>query len=114
MNLTRLTNAAGCDSAATLILSVNSTSNSTTNLTICSNQLPYNWNNNSYTGAGTYLVHLTNAAGCDSAATLNLSVNATSSKTTNVTICSNKIPYSWNNNSYTGAGTYLVHLTNSL
>jgi hypothetical protein len=111
--LVHLTNAAGCDSAATLNLSVNATTSSTTNITICSNLLPYSWNNNSYTGAGTYLVHLTNAAGCDSAATLNLLVNATTSSTTNVTICSNLLPYSWNNNSYTGAGTYLVHLTNA-
>ncbi|MDP4263599.1 MAG: T9SS type A sorting domain-containing protein, partial [Bacteroidota bacterium] len=108
-----LTNAAGCDSAATLNLTVNATTSSTTNVTICSSALPYVWNSNSYTAAGTYVVHLTNAAGCDSAATLNLTVNATTSSTTNVTICSSALPYVWNSNSYTAAGTYTVHLTNA-
>jgi hypothetical protein len=37
--------------------------------------LPYTWNNTSFNAAGTYVVHLTNAVGCDSAATLNLTVN---------------------------------------
>ena len=47
---------------------------SSTNVSVCSNQLPYSWNSNSYNAAGTYVVHLTNAGGCDSAATLNLTV----------------------------------------
>ncbi len=47
---------------------------STTNTAICVSQLPYTWNGSSYNAAGTYLKHLTNAGGCDSAATLNLSI----------------------------------------
>lgn len=48
---------------------------STTNLAICSSQLPYSWNSQSLTAAGTYTFTTTNAAGCDSVATLNLTVN---------------------------------------
>jgi hypothetical protein len=45
---------------------------STTNLSIPSSQLPYTWNGLTFTAAGTQTDTLTNAAGCDSLATLNL------------------------------------------
>ncbi len=112
--LVHLTNAVGCDSAATLVLSLNATSASSTPVTICQPALPYSWNGNSYSAAGTYIVHLTNAAGCDSIATLVLSVNTPSVSSTNVTICPSSLPYSWNANSYNAAGTYIVHLTNAV
>lgn len=183
---------------------VNQPTSSTTNVTVCSNDLPYVWNNNSYSTAGSYPLHFTNAAGCDSLATLNLSVNtavvpavsivtdhpnpicagvpviftatpvnggaspsyqwkkngndvgtdsntytdtglsntaviscvltsnatcitsptATSnniattvnqptSSTTTITVCSNDLPYVWNNNSYSIAGSYPLHFTNA-
>ncbi|MEZ4798728.1 MAG: hypothetical protein R2809_02900 [Flavobacteriales bacterium] len=44
-------------------------------VTICSNQLPYNWNGIDYSTAGSYDVTLTSVAGCDSIATLNLTIN---------------------------------------
>ena len=105
-----LTSAAGCDSVATLNLTVNNTLTSTTSTTICDNQLPYNWNSNNYNAAGTYNVTLTSVAGCDSVATLNLTVNNTLTSTTNTTICDNQLPYNWNGNDYNGAGTYDVNL----
>jgi gliding motility-associated-like protein len=108
-----LTNAAGCDSVATLFLTVNSTSNSTSLMSTCSNQLPFLWNENSYSAAGTYKVTLTNAAGCDSVATLVLTVNSTSNSTTQINVCSNQLPFVWNGNSYSAAGTYNVILTNA-
>ena len=112
--LVHLTNAVGCDSAATLVLSLNATSASSTPVTICQSALPYSWNGNSYSAAGTYIVHLTNAAGCDSIATLVLSVNTPSVSSTNVTLCPSALPYSWNANSYNAAGTYTIHLTNAV
>jgi hypothetical protein len=42
---------------------------------VCNNQLPYNWNGNDYNAAGSYEVTLSGANGCDSIATLILSVN---------------------------------------
>ena len=69
-----LTNAAGFDSAATLILTVSANTTSITNASINAGG-SYNFNGNTYTTAGTYTVHLTNIAGCDSVATLNLSIN---------------------------------------
>ena len=69
-----LNNAVGCDSVATLVLSSKLASSFATSKSICPSEFPYTWNNNTYNAAGTYTVHLTNAAGCDSAVTLTLSV----------------------------------------
>ena len=69
-----LTNEGGCDSLVTLNLTIKSTSSSTTNTTICSSALPYSWNGLTFNAAGSQTAHLTNSVGCDSAATLNLTV----------------------------------------
>ena len=63
-------NSKGCDSIATLILTINQSTNSTDNITICAGQLPYTWNSLTFNTAGTQTAHLTNNVGCDSAATL--------------------------------------------
>jgi len=107
-----LTNAVGCDSIATLILTVKATSTSTTNASIC-NGSSYTFNGKTYTTAGTYTATLTNAVGCDSIATLILKVKATSSSTTNASIC-NGSSYTFNGKTYTTAGTYSATLTNAV
>jgi hypothetical protein len=107
------TNAAGCDSIATLNLTIKATTTSTTNVSVCSNQLPYTWNGTNYNGAGTYQFTTTNAAGCDSIATLNLTIKATTTSTTNVSVCSNQLPYIWNGANYNGTGTYTFTTTNA-
>src|SRR5205085_9802188 len=102
-------NVAGCDSTATLVLAINQTSNSITNVTKCSNDLPFVWNGTEYSVAGTYTVGgFTNVGGCDSTATLVLTVNQTSGSTTNVTKCSNELPFVWNGTEYSIGGTYTV------
>ena len=73
---TNLINSLGCDSAATLNLSINVPTSSADSITINSSQLPYSWNGLTFSAAGTQTANLTNAAGCDSAATLTLSVTA--------------------------------------
>ena len=67
-----LTNVNGCDSTVTLTLNVNPNVTSTQAITICQNGLPYSWNNQSLTTAGTYQATLTNVNGCDSTVTLTL------------------------------------------
>ena len=69
------TSSKGCDSTVTLNLTINYSSASTTNVAVCSTALPYVWNGLALNVAGTYTKQLTNAAGCDSVATLILSVN---------------------------------------
>ena len=109
-----LTSGAGCDSVATLILTVTPTVTSSTNITICDDQLPYSWNNLTFTSAGTQVDTLTSGAGCDSVATLNLTVTPTVTSTTNITICDNQLPYSWNNLTFTSAGTQVDTLTSGV
>ncbi len=71
----RTTNAAGCDSIAYLNLTVSAPASSVTNALVCITALPYIWNGYSYNTSGTYVVHLSTANGCDSAAVLNLTVS---------------------------------------
>ncbi len=113
MQTAHITNVAGCDSAATLNLTIKSGSASTTNTSICNSALPYYWNGLTFYTAGAQLVHLTSAAGCDSAATLNLTVNTGSVSTINTTIIASQLPYSWNNLTFNAAGSQTAHLINA-
>ena len=108
-----LTSQSGCDSIATLNLTVNAVLTSITNVSICTNQLPYIWNGNNYTASGSYNVTLTSQSGCDSIATLNLTIKPVSTSTTNASTCINQLPYVWNGNNYTTSGTYNVTLVGS-
>lgn len=69
------TNSKGCDSTVTLNLTIKHSSASTTYVSVCAAALPYIWNGVPYNAAGTYNTYLTNAADCDSVATLQLLVN---------------------------------------
>jgi extracellular elastinolytic metalloproteinase len=68
----------GCVSATrtAVVAAIGANSSSTTAISICSDQLPYVWNNTSFTQGGIYTVSFTNASGCDSAARLLLDVAA--------------------------------------
>ena len=103
-----LVNAAGCDSTATLVLTVNQPTSSTTDVTVCYGET-YEFNGQTYSATGTYTATLTNAAGCDSVATLNLTVrpeNAPIEET--VTLNNDELPYTWRGEQYTEFGTYTV------
>ena len=103
----------GCDSVVTLNLSVSSTVTGYTVISVCADQLPYMWNGNAYQSGGTYSITLTGSGGCDSVAVLQLTVNNASASTTDVTVCSSALPYTWNGNQYTGSGTYTAELMNA-
>ena len=107
------TNAGGCDSTATLNLTVNQTASTSVNQTICASALPYSWNGQSLTASGVYTNTATGSNGCDSTATLNLTVNQATTSTANETICSSALPYSWNGQSLTAAGVYTNTTTGS-
>ena len=108
---THLTNAAGCDSTAYLILSIKDTTSSITKENICPNG-SYTFNGSNYTKPGTYIVHFANAVGCDSIAYLLLSYKDTTSSVTKASICPNGF-YTFNGSNYTKKGTYTVYLKNS-
>src|SRR5438093_430827 len=104
---------AGCDSVATLILTVSQATTSTTTKEVCPAQLPYSWHGQSYTQAGTYTAALKGSAGCDSVATLILTISQATTSTTTKEVCPAQLPYSWNGQSYTQAGTYTAALKGS-
>ncbi len=90
--------AAGCDSNVTLNVIVLQPVNATVNQTICTNQLPYVWNGIIVTAAGTGVAvfNTTSAAGCDSTATLNLTVTPIQTTTVYLTKCTSQLPFIWN------------------
>src|SRR5258705_227906 len=99
--------AGGCDAAAVLNLVINTILTDTTNATVCTSQLPYIWNGNPYSVAGTYRDTIASTTGgCDTAAVLNLVINTILTDTTNATVCTSQLPYIWNGNPYSVAGTY--------
>jgi uncharacterized repeat protein (TIGR03803 family) len=102
-----LTTVCGSDSIIVTDLTVNSVYAYTKNDTICTGET-YTWQGNNYTTAGTYIANYNTINGCDSIYELNLIVNPTYTYIKNDTIC-NSETYTWQGNSYTSAGTYLVN-----
>ena len=106
-----LTNAAGCDSTVTLNLTINSPTSSTDVVSACGS---YTWiNSTTYTSSNNTATHvLTNAAGCDSTITLNLTINSPTSSTDVVSACGS---YTWiNSTTYTSSNNTATHvLTNA-
>ena len=69
------TNSNGCDSVANLNLSILGESSSITNITLNDTDTFYLWNGVTYTTSGVYTFITLNSVGCDSIATLNLTIN---------------------------------------
>jgi hypothetical protein len=95
----------GCDSVVTMTLHVNPIYNVTDEKTICASELPYAWNNVTFTEAGTQIDTLQTVNGCDSVVTMTLTVNPIYNVTDAKTICASELPYAWNNVIFTEAGT---------
>ncbi len=95
---------------STIKLAINKPTSSSTNLTICSNELPYKWNKLTFSQAGTKTDTLRNVMGADSLATLNLSVKQTSSSVVEVAHCG---PYTYLGQVYRVSGNYAVKIPNA-
>ena len=105
----------GCDSLATLNLTVDPTLTSTTDITICDTELPFVWNGLNFTSAGSQTSNLVSpVSGCDSLATLNLTVDPTLTSTTDITICDTELPYTWNGLTFTATETQTATLTSTV
>ena len=101
-----------CDSNITMNLQVSTILSSNNSISICENQLPYNWNGLVFNAGGTQTTTLQSTAGCDSLATLTLTVFNTLTSNTNQSICSNELPFSWNGLTFNGSGSQSITLTN--
>src|SRR5690606_19515210 len=77
-------------------------------VTICSNELPYNWYGNIITGPGTNLATRSTEGpnGCELLVSLNLNVNPTDETIIDTNICSALLPLDFYGQSITGSGTY--------
>lgn len=86
-------------------------SSSSINVTACDS---YTWsdNGNTYSSSGTYTAVLTNAGGCDSVITLNLTINTSSTGSESITACDS---YTWPSTglTYSTSGAYTDTLLNA-
>jgi Secretion system C-terminal sorting domain/Fibronectin type III domain len=105
------TNVIGTCDTQKLVLTINASTNNTNTVSACNS---YTWsvNGTTYTTSGTYMATTTNSAGCPSTETLILTINSSSSNTTNTTACDS---YTWGVNgiTYTSSGTYTSTSTNA-
>ena len=97
-----LTNAAGCDSVVTLDLTINYSNTGVDVITACDS---YTWIDGiTYTASNNTATYtLTNAVGCDSVVTLNLTINNSVHQTIFDTAFNE---YRWNGEVYTESGVY--------
>ncbi len=96
----------GCDSVTHLVLQVLQPSETLVYDTVNSVELPYYFNDISYSQSGTYTHHLTNSVGCDSAITLQLIVNYPSESVMYMTVCDS---LEWAGTTFTQSGVYIRH-----
>ena len=97
-----LTNAAGCDSVVTLLLTVNHSTTAVETVTACNS---FVWHGTEYTASTNEPTYTTvNAAGCDSTVTLHLTIEQCA--TTELTVCDS---YTWpvSGDTYTQSGEYI-------
>ena len=99
----------GCDSIVTLHLTINNSEiGETEYVTICYGET-YTWNGQTYSTEGEYSITLSNTLGCDSVATLQLTIMPEATTTTEtVVIGSDELPYTWRGNTYSATGRYTV------
>lgn len=107
--LTTITNAVGCDSVVTLELIVLESTTNTISVTDCDSYL-WPTNSTTYTTSGTYSEVITNAAGCDSTITLDLTINYSATSTETVSACESFI---WAGQNYTNSGSYTTFWSTS-
>ncbi len=104
-------NSVGCDSTVVLDLIINQPTTATDVQTACDS---YTWiDGNTYTASNnTATFTLTNAAGCDSIVTLDLTINNSTTGSETATACDS---YTWatDGNTYTASGSYTATLVNA-
>ncbi len=111
--VTHISNAAGCDSTITTNLTVIPNTSSTANISICDGQSYTPPGGSAQTTSGTYVTHISNAAGCDSTITTNLTVIPNTSSTANISICDGQSYTPPGGSAQTTSGTYVTHISNA-
>ncbi|MDR1543383.1 MAG: hypothetical protein LBS50_03030 [Prevotellaceae bacterium] len=116
----RISSLIGCDSIVTLNLTVNPIIEQTENLTICQNDLPFAWRDTVFqtgTTSDTFIFNKkSQITGCDSTATLNLTVIPIIEQSEKLTICQNDLPFAWRDTVFeigTTSGTFIFTRTSN-
>lgn len=111
-NLVDVTDSKGCTNpqTGTATITINIPTYSTTKRIVCPLQLPFLWNGILCCYAGIHTVRLTNVAGCDSIASLELIVQSPLVSTTETTICNSELPFRWNDTQCVKSGTYYAYI----
>lgn len=108
-----LTNAVGCDSVVTLTVNVKQTSSFSDEITICDDELPFEFHGVTFQEAGTNNRTLTNAVDCDSVVTLTVNVKYRSYFSDEISVCAADMPYTFHGVQFTVAGTQTKTIPNA-
>ena len=100
-----------CDSVVTLQLTINRSKVTNIDTTVCD---VFVWNNQSYETSGDYQQSFQTTQHCDSTVNVHLTVKKSTVGSDHIYLCSNEIPYNYNN-LYTvnEAGTFTIHTENA-
>ena len=97
----------GCDSVATMHLTINSPTNYEFQINTCES---YTWNGTNYTESGDFIQTFMAQTGCDSIVTLHLTINSSTNYDFSINTCDS---YIWNNTEYTESGDFTQTFTAS-
>ena len=104
----------GCDSLATLHLTLKSSSAFSDVTTVCANEFPTTFHGVQFSQAGTQTFTIPNSVNCDSVVTLTVNVKQPTSFSDVTTVCANELPTMFHGVQFTTAGTKTITLTNSV
>ena len=100
-----------CANNTTMTVVINPIFNEVENVTICSNETPYLWNELSLSSSTTQSVTISSIDGCDSTVTLNLSVLPTFTTSLDSIVCQNELPLIWNELTFNDTGVQSLNLS---
>ncbi|MBO6051767.1 MAG: T9SS type A sorting domain-containing protein [Bacteroidales bacterium] len=101
----------GCDSVVTLQLTINQSKVTNIDTTVCD---AFVWNGQTYENSGYYQQSFTTIHHCDSTVYVHLTVKKSTTGSDHIYLCSNEIPYNYNNLfTVNGAGTFTIHTDNA-
>ena len=107
--IVRIENTVGCDSVYSLHLTVLNTAVTKDSITLCKNDLPYNWKGYLLTGDTT--IHFSSSIECDSVVQIKVTILPEATETIVIDTCDS---YTINGETYTESGTYTQYLTSAV
>ena len=100
----------GCDSIIILNLTINHSYVIDTNITICSDMLPFVYQGDTMNENGLHILSYKTVDACDSIIRVHLTINNTAKEAVEVTVCENAFPYSFAGQSFPNDGYFTVNL----